>query len=291
MLVFLSSVLAISLVSQRVDGLPKFTYKPAVTIGQREIILGPVPQPDTVMEVRFDNDVPAQIGEGRIAPPSWFEYAKGYVRWSVTPGTLFEKPCYILKTDGTTKGENRTKTKKIGYACENTTTWWIAPTGKLMRQSVTILDPLGRRHAEAVFWPDRIEVSVSDTRGNRSFTLYPNVDLALLDAQFKPMMEGDKVILSYKEYYTFDPFTQAFTKFKASVSGTFHGTWLGTKFEGIHVDIEGPKDKQVAFMSKESDLIKVELPEHTAIVLNFLPHSRDPIYKKLEELHKTQGKG
>jgi len=265
------------------EGIPHFSYKPAITVGQREIVLGPLLLSDTVMEVRFDNDVPAVIGEGKVAPPAWKEYAKGYVRWSVSDGMLFNKPCRILKTDGTTRGENSTKLHKMQYGVENTTTYWIRPDGKLLRQAVELADPNSRRHAEAVFWDDHIEVSIADGPKSRSFTIYPNVDLKLVDAQFKPMIDDGKIVQQYKEYCSFDPFTQAFTKWKATVNGTFHGTWLGTKFEGPHIDIEGPKDtdNETVFISKENDLIKVDLAEHTAIVLSFLPKDRDPFSKAI----------
>jgi len=280
------SILSLLLLTsqQRItEGLPKFEYAPAVVVGQREVVLGPQLVGDTMMEVRFDADIPAQIGEGRIAPPVWKEYSKGYVRWSVTDGTLFNKPCRILKMDGITNGENRTKLKKIQYASRNSTTWWIQPDGKLLRQSVKIDDPDGVRHAECIYWPDHLEVSVADGKNSRSFSLYPNIDLTLLDAQFKPMIEGSKVLTQSKDYYIFDPFTQAFLKYKATVNGTFHGTWLATKFEGINIAIEGPKDRQVVFISKENDLIKVELPPTTSIVLDNLPPSRDPFFKVMNK--------
>jgi hypothetical protein len=259
--------------------IPKSVMRPAVTAGQREVVLGPKLQYNIVMEVRCETDTPAVIGAGRIAPPSNFDYSIGYVSWSVTDGELFNKPCRILKTEGTTKGEYVTKLKRYPYVCQNTTTYWILPDGKLLRQSVELIDPDSKRHAEAVFWSDHIEVSIADAKNSRSFTIFPNIDLSLLDAQFKPMIDAGKIVQAYKEYYKFDPFTQAFTKYKASVTGTFHGSWLATKFEGPHVEIEGPKDLETVYVSKEDDLIKVDLPQNTSIVMEYLPHDKDPFFK------------
>ena len=264
---------------RQILGVPKPLYKPAVTVGQREVLLGPVPQPDTVMEVRYEKEQMPEFTSNTVFGGTDIVYAKGYVRWSVKEGTIFSKPCLIIKTDGTTKGEIRTKTKRFEYANQNTTTWWVQTDGKLIRQSVQLNGPEGQKHAEAVFWPDHIEVSVSDGGRNKSFTMYPNIDMTFIHAMFKPMVEGDKITVNYKEFYTFDPFTQQFTKFKAYVSGNFKGTWLGEKFEGKHFNIESEKLAQVAFLSKENDLIKVDLPDNTSIVLNFLPHDRDPFYK------------
>ncbi|MDR3690298.1 MAG: hypothetical protein P4L46_13030 [Fimbriimonas sp.] len=279
MLLALSSLVVIRAGYGQIEGLPKFDFKPAVMVGQREIVLGPLVQPDTVMEVRYDNDVPAEFGKGPIAPPSSFVYSKGYVRWSVTDGMLFNKSCRILKSEGLTKGEIILRTRRVPYACTYRESYWILPDGKLLRQSAEQEDPYGKRHAEAVFWPDHIDVSVVDSKHTKSFSMYPNVDMKLLDAQFKPMVDSGKIITDLKEYYTFDPFTQGFTKYKATVTGTFHGSWLATKFEGPHIEIDGPKQTQMVYVSKENDLIKVDLPDHLSIVLDFLPRDRDPLYQ------------
>jgi|GEM_PF-3267670 len=260
-------------------GFPKHLYKPAMTVGQREIILGPVPQPDTVMEVRYEKEQQAEFTNSAIFGGTDIIYAKGYVRWSVTEGTMFNKQCLVIKTDGITKGEIKTKTKRLEYANQNTTTWWTQPDGKLLREAIALSGPEGQRKAEIVFWPDHLEVSVSQGNERKSYTLFPNIDMSLFHTMFKPMVEGDKITQTYKEFYTFDPFTKEFTKYKAFVSGNFKGTWLGEKFEGKHFNIDTDKVSQVAFLSKENDLIKVDLPDDTSIVLNFLPHGRDKFYK------------
>jgi len=261
------------------EGLPTFNYTAAFSAGQREIVLGPIPYHDVTMEVRYEKDTDAQYTPNKIIGPSWEEYATGYVRWDVSDTTLFDKPCRKLRMEGITKGKNSTKTKDISYATRNSTTYWITPEGKVLRQHIQLVDPSETKTAEAVFWSDHIEVSVDDKRGRRSFTVYPNVDLSLIDMQFKPMMEGDKVVLPYKEYYVFEPFTQAFIKYKAAVGGTFHGTWLAMKFDGTHIDIDGPRGRIIAYISKEGDLVKADLGNNRSLVLNNLPESRDPKYK------------
>jgi len=56
--------------------------------------------------------------------------------------------------------------------------------------------------------------------------------------------------------------------------------FLAAKFEGTHIDIEGPKNTVKAYLSKEGDLVKVDLPDNRTLVLDSLPHSRDPMYQK-----------
>ncbi len=56
---------------------------------------------------------------------------------------------------------------------------------------------------------------------------------------------------------------------------------MATKFDGQHVDIEGPKrEKQVVYVSKEGDLVKVDLSDTETINITNLPRSKDPLYKK-----------
>ncbi len=272
-----------------VQDLPKFSYLAAYTPGQREIALGPLPQYDVTMEVRFEKTTNAEFTKTKIYGESLTSYSKGYVRWSCIDGKLFDKPCRILKMDGITKGENRTRIKTISYGSRNTTTYWISPEGKLLRQSIQLLDPEGVRNAECIYWADHIEVSVADRKGRRSFTVFPKIDLSLLDLQFKPMLDGEKVILPFKEYYVYNPFEGSFDKYKATVGGSFHGSWMATKFDGTHVDIEGPEGRVVAYISKEGDLIKVDLPKNHALVLDMLPHSRDPFYIKTSGVHIKTG--
>lgn len=263
-----------------VQDLPKFKYNAALMPGQREIVLGPQLQYDVTMEVRIDREIPAQFTPSKIFGDSLEIYANGYVRWSVTDGTLFNTPCRVMKMDGITKGVNYTKTKQLAYTSRNTTTYWITTDGKLLRESIRITDPTEAKAAECVFWPDRIEVSVDDRKGRRSFAVYPKVDLKLVDMQFKPMIEDGKVVLSTKDYYVFDPFDQGFTKYTATLGGNFHGTFLATRFEGRHIDITGPRGKSVAYISKEDDLVKVDFPGNFYLVLDNLPRSRDPLYQK-----------
>jgi len=274
------------------EGLPTATYVPAVSPGEREIVLGPALQGDVTMEVRFEKDIPAEFTPNKILGPTWTEYSQGYVRWEVKDGALFDKPCRILKTEGITRGTNKTKLKVLEYATRNSTTYWITPEGKLLRQSVTLVDPRETKTAECVFWSDHVEVSTSDKRGRRAFTVYPNIDLSLVDLQFKPMIQDNKIVLPKKEYYAFEPFSQAFLKYTATVAGEFHGTWLGTKFDGTHVDIVGPKGTQTTvYISKEGDLVKVDLPANQALVLNNLPHSKDPLYQKTVGMKQGNGNG
>jgi hypothetical protein len=232
------------------------------------------------MQVRYENEVPAQLGYGRVLGDALLIAAMGYVRWSVTDGSLFDQPCRILKMDGTTKGSFTFKTRRVEYATRNTTTYWITKEGKLLRQSVHLSDPTETKVSECVFGADHIDVSVSDHKGRRSFTVYPSVDLSLVDLQFKPMIVDNKVVLSRKEYLVFEPFNQEFVKYKATAVGTFRGTWLATKFEGSHIDIEGPKGKIAAFVSKEGDLVEADLTATQSLVLDRLPDSKDPFVQK-----------
>jgi len=224
-----------------------------------------------------------------VLPSETIEFSKGYVYWSVTDGKLNDKPCRIIKTEGMTKGALPTKTQRINYVSKNTTTWWVQPDGKLLQETVEIIDPTGTRQAEVVYASGEVDVSLTVNDRKQSYSLFPNIDMSLLDSQFKPMIEAGKIVLPIKEFVKFDPFSQSFTHYKAMVSGTFHLTFMATKFEGMHVDIEGPKDNQIAYVSKDNDLVRVDLPSHLFLVLDTLPRDKDPFYKSFGDTIRIKG--
>ncbi len=286
------SLLAIPFVLGQTEfkALPKPKYDPAVIAGQREIALGPAIQHDVTMEVRYEYDTPAEFTSSSTFGAQTFAYSKGYVRWSVTDGRLFDKPCRILKMDGITKNTLKFKQKRLDYASRNQTTYWISLEGKILRQSVKIEDPTDTKSAECTYASDHIDAFVSDAQGRRSFTAFPKEGMSKLDDQFKPMVLDNKVVLSHKEYVVFDPFTQAFTPYEATYGGIFRGEYFATKFEGIHVDIRGPSGKTITFISKEGDMVKAQFSEHLSLSLNCLPESRDPFYQKTSgEYRKLSG--
>jgi hypothetical protein len=90
------------------------------------------------------------------------------------------------------------------------------------------------------------------------------------------------VILPKKEYRVFDPFTEGFLAYSARADGRFHGSWGSTKFEGLHIEIEGPSSKVVVYISKEGDMVKVDLPKGESLILDALPNARDPLFLKLD---------
>ena len=259
-------------------------FAPAVSTGEREIILGPELVRDTTMQISYEKEIPPTFTSGSVIGGSLIQNSRGFVRWSVLDATLFEKPCRILKYDGITKMVHQGKTKREEFLTQNTVTYWVSVDGKILRQSNRLIDPLTTRKAESVFFSDHIEASVEDEKGRRSFTLFPKVEMKLFDQQFQPMVNANKFLINYKDYCVFDPFKQATLQYKASASGNFKGTFLATKFEGLHVDLTGPDGRRVAYISKEGDLVYVERPNGESLVLNMLPASKDPAYS-----HPTGG--
>ncbi len=179
----------------QLDPLPQAQYRPAIIGGQREVVLGPQLQYETTMQIDYDKYVDAVVGDHYVSPAGSANYSEGFIRWSVKDDSLFNSPCRLLKMDCLTKGVNHYVTKKIEYSSSNSTSWWITPEGKLLRQSVRLIDPTGQKSAECVYWSDHIEVSIVDAKGRRAFTVFPNVDLSLVDAQFKPMVVDNTVVL------------------------------------------------------------------------------------------------
>jgi len=276
-------LLALAGAQEKKFDLPEFQFRDVLQVGQREIVLGPALQKDVTMVVRKSKHLPGTFGQFQTYGPTDLTYSIGVVHWSVTEGTLRNKPCRIIKLEALTKDDRLGQSTILPYGVRNTKIYWISPEGKILRQFVRTGDPNGTKSADCTFLTDHIEDTVEENGVKHASRVFPNFDMSLLDAQFKPMLEGDKVILESKEYYEFEPFKQSFVKYKATASGRFHGNWNGTKFDGVHVDIQGPKALVVVFVSKEGDLVQVDFPKGESIDLNTIPDSKNPYFRKPEK--------
>jgi hypothetical protein len=106
-------------------------------------------------------------------------------------------------------------------------------------------------------------------------SLFPN-DMEKLQLQFKPMIVDGKVVMRDKEYLVYDPFTSGFVKRAAHVGGSFRGSYLQLPFEGSHVDFEGLMTGKVkAYISKEGDLVKLDLPQNRYVILSSTPPGKE----------------
>ena len=272
------ALLAVTVSQQRdVHGVVNLGVLDAILPGQREVVMGPLPYRDTVMSVIHSKDYPGTYDGKGLSPPVWDEYPKGHVRWSVTEGTHFDKPCRVIRLQGMMQSvvEMRRLKKAASVQNEALTIWYLSLDGRILRQYESRQGFDGVKTANCIYGDESIEVQTQDSRNRRVATVYPNVDMEKLHLQFRPMIVGDKVVMEEKEYYVYDPFGGGFEKRTARIAGKFAGQWLQKNFRGRHVDIATPRVTMKAYVSEEGDLVKVDLPKDDYFILQSVPQGKE----------------
>lgn len=268
------TVLAIAAIAAQQHAIPGknatlslYSYMP----GMREVVMGMgAPYPDTRMQVIFQTDRQAHFpaGGGTITAGGVTEIALGHVRWSVKEETFAGKKVRVLRCEGQLK-EKLTKTLEVTIS--DTLAYWVDEDGKILRQYNQQVRPYQTRTANCVYQKDSIDISVDDEKGRRATSIFPNVEMDELHAQFKPMIVDGKAVMETKEYYVFDPFQSTFDKHTARVSGWAGGTYFAMKFKGKSFEISNPRLTQNVAISEEGDMIHVILPKERFIVMQNIP--------------------
>lgn len=270
-------LLAATALPQRdVQGVPALDVRDAVMPGQREVVLGPLPYRDMVMTVIHSKDYPGPYDGKGLSPPVWDEYPLGHVRWSVTDGTLFDRPCRVIRLQGMTQSQIAMRRLKKVAVVQNDALaiWYVAFDGRILRQYEQRSGYNGVKSANCTYGEDSITVQMEENGQRRVTTVYPSA-MEKLHLQFRPMIAGDKVLMETKEYLVYDPFTGGFEKRTAKISGRFAGQYLQTNFRGRTVDLTSPRTTVKAYIGEEGDLVKADLPKDDFIVLQTVPPGKE----------------
>lgn len=270
--------LAATVMQQRdVQGVPSLGVLDAVMPGQREIVLGPLPYPDIVMTLLHSKDYPGTHSGKGLAPPVWDEYPLGHVRWSVTDGSLFERPCRVVRLQGLSMTDIKMRRLKKTVTVENqaVTIWYLSMDGRILRQYEKRSGYSGEKVASCTYADDSIAVQVEEGGRRKVTTVYPAIDMEKLHLQFRPMVVDGKVVMEEKEYFVYDPFTGGFEKRSAKLAGKFAGQWLQKDFKGNHFDFVTPKLTSKAYIGEEGDLVKVDLPDNDFLILQTVPPGKE----------------
>lgn len=241
--------------------------------GQREIVLGPTSCRDTVMSLVYTRETGTLVEGSSVVAPTYAQYAEGYVRWSTQPGKLDGKSIVLIKEEGVRKVSFR-NALTLFQAIRN---YWVTPEGKILRQQDLLSDPTGIRQAICEFSDDHVDVTKIEAGKETKFTLYPEGDLAKIQAQFRPMMENGQVILKDKEFVVYDPFG-GIRLFKVRHVGPFGGSTLDQKVKGQTFEIAGPTFKQRVFVNDKGDMVRAEFPQNRALVLMTAPEGMENSY-------------
>ena len=124
---------------------------------------------------------------------------------------------------------------------------------------------------EVQFNKEDFDVEIDGPSGKTKRTIIPGCGMDKIQAQFKPMIKGDKVLMTEKEFYTLNPYNGAPEKNLAKIMGRFSGKFGPKPFKGRYIDIVREKGGERIFLSNEGLLMKVETPMDYFLYIEEVP--------------------
>lgn len=200
----------------------------------------------------------------------------GYTAYKVSNSTYEGKPCLLFESDGT---RNRIREYKntAGFRVVNTTPLqryrkvWLTPEGVPLRETAGFRNHQGTWEIDAKFLKEEVEVTVANPKGRRTATLFPAGGMEMFANEFKPMVEGEKVLIPEKKFSRIDPLTGGIISITAKIGVKFEGTMFLKKFSGHRVDFTIDNRFEVAFVTKDMDLLQVNVPNGESLMADIDP--------------------
>lgn len=200
----------------------------------------------------------------------------GYTAYKVTNSTYEGKQCLLFESDGT-----RTRIREYlnsgGFREVNTTPLqryrkvWLTSEGVPMRELAGFRNHQGTWEADAKFLKEEIEVTVANPKGKRTTTLFPAGGIELFANEFKPMVDGEKVLMPEKKYSRLDPITGGVVSITAKIGTKWEGSMFLKKFSGHRVDFTLDNRFEVAWITKEMDLLQVNVSNGESLMADIDP--------------------
>jgi hypothetical protein len=249
--------------------------------GQQEIAYGLTPKSQTIVGLYVNRNM-APNEFGRVT--GFYEIRLGHMGWKVSRDIFNSQPCLVFESDARTSQRGKytrsqEEAEATGIFVTQKVKIWVSEQGKIMRENISQESPRGTYFVDAIFGTETVELSGDLAGVKKDMTMYPQGGTVMFDNFFKPMIKDGKVLMEDKEFYLIDPVTMGIRKCKAHVKGRFAGEVMREKFKGHTIEITTPEDKQVAYVSQEGDLLRVDLPSDRYLLLEYLPASRDPLQK------------
>jgi hypothetical protein len=265
------------------DPLPTLRIADPVFGGLREVVVGARPVRDTTMTLIQMGEISPQTYTGTASGGSTFgsttggtitEFAMGYVRWSVLPEVFGGQKCRVVKSDAISKPKLFNGSQIL---VQGQRSYWITEDNKILRQTELRSDPRGWRKASCIYKPESIDVEIETAAGKTRYNLFP-ADMASLHAQFEPLWDSGRILKPEKEYAILDPFRRTFDKVKVRADASFAFKYMNIPFEGHTFLITSGDRSERVYVSKENDLVKIEMPKGWQLVLGNPPESKEGPY-------------
>lgn len=200
----------------------------------------------------------------------------GYTAYKVTNSTYEGKACILFESDGT---RNRVREFKntAGMRVVNATPIqryrrvWLTPEGIPIRETGGYRSSQGTWEMDAKFLKEEVEITTITPKGKKTATIFPAGGVEMFANEFKPMVDGEKVILPEKKFSRLDATTGGVIQVTAKLGVKFEGSMFLKKFSGHRIDYAVGNRYEVAFVTKDADLIQVNIPNGESLMADIDP--------------------
>jgi len=189
----------------------------------------------------------------------------GFSASKVSRSVYEGKPCLLFESDAA-RNKRRDYKNSDGINVINITPVqryrkvWISENGTPLFETSGYRSGSGTYELKATFKGDEVEIEVAGPKGKRTATIYPAGGVELFANEFKPMIDGEKVLVKEKSFSRLDPVTGGVVKIQAKVGGKFTGSLFTKRFEGHRIDFTFDGREQIGFVTFDMDLLQVNLP-------------------------------
>lgn len=200
----------------------------------------------------------------------------GYVSFKVTNSVFEGKPCVLFESEGTRnrvrefKDENKFNVVNA-TPIQRYRKVWLSPEGLPLKETSGFRNYQGTYEIDAIFKKDEIELTTAWPKGRRTVTIFPAGGVELFANEFKPMVDGEKVLLPEKKFSRLDPITGGVVQITAKVAAKFEGSVFLKKFVGHRIDYTIGDHMEVAFVSYGMDMLQVNIPHGESLVAQVDP--------------------
>lgn len=205
-------------------------------------------------------------------PLNTFEEKIGYMEVKKTASTYGGKSCTLYSSTA------KYSPKPIGRNLLPPPTtrrydMWVADDGTPLRIYMQHNDLYRQIITDAIFKADGIEMTITEGGKSRKTTLYPSEGLKAFRNPILDLMANADKDRTWVNFSCLEAATAGIAKYKAIVTGKFSGEIAGNKVEGrmIEIDGAGPNDRYTFYVSKEGQLLQVDIADDLKVHAQSFP--------------------
>jgi hypothetical protein len=210
----------------------------------------------------------------------------GYSAFKVTNSTYEGKPCILFESDATRTRVREYRDSRTMRVVDTTPIVrfrkvWLTPEGVPMRERSGYRNHQGMWELDAKFMKEEIEITTAGPRGKKTAVIFPAGGMELFANEFKPMVDGAKVLIPEKKFSRLDPVSGGIVDVTAKVGVRFEGSMFLKKFSGNRIDYSFGNRYEVAFVTNDMDLLQVNLPNGESLLADIDPTESRPGVKRI----------